>query len=329
MFTRRGWLKATAGASVGMSILPAACRMTDGDASPLTGAEPTSPQGVLMRAIPSTGEEIPVVGLGSSASFQRMAAGDDDSGVRAVLQSLFDGGGTVFDTAPSYGPSEAIAGQLVQDMGTAEQVFWATKLNVVPRGQQSADPAAARAQLERSFERLGQPVIDLIQVHNLADPPTQLGLLRELKAEGRVRYIGITSTRRSRYPILADVMRNEPLDFIGIDYAVDSRAVEETILPLAAERGIGVLVYLPFGRRRLWSRVDGVDLPSWAADFDAQTWAQFFIKFTLAHPTVTCVTPATSSAEHMTDNVAGGMGRLPDPDQVARMIEVVNALPEA
>src|SRR5690606_20705177 len=143
------------------------------------------------------------------------------------------------------------------------------KVNVAGRGGTPADPAAARAQIDASFEKLKKPVIDLIQVHNLGDVPTQLGVLKDIKAEGRVRYIGVTTTSERQYPELLDIMRNEPLDFIGIDYAVDNREVENEVLPLAAERKIGVLVYAPFGRTRLWARVDGRELPDWAAEFDA------------------------------------------------------------
>ncbi len=181
-------------------------------------------------------------------------------------------------------------------VGLAGKLFWATKVNVAPRGGGPADPAAARAQIEESFRRAGTETIDLIQVHNLGDVPVQLGILKELKAAKRVRYIGVTSTSKEQYGELARVMRAEPLDFIGVDYAVDNRSVEETILPLAVERGIAVMVYVPFGRTRLFQRVGDRPLPGWAAEFDAASWAQFFIKFVLGHPAVTVVTPATSKA---------------------------------
>ena len=193
----------------------------------------------------------------------------------------------------------------------------------------SADAEAARAQIATSFKRIGTPTIDLIQVHNLADIPTQLGILKELKEEGRVRYIGTTSTNSDSYDYLAEVMRNEPLDFIGVDYAVDNRESAQTILPLAQERGIAVLVYLPFGRTRLWNRVEGKELPEWAGDFDASSWAQFFLKFVAAHPAVTAITPATSKPHHMLDNIGGAVGRLPDKATQQRMIEYVDTLPMA
>ena len=283
----------------------------------------------MARAIPGTDETIPVVGLGSSATFSRVARSEDVSAIRNVLQTFVDNGGTVFDTAPGYGASEQVAGDVANELGIQNRIFWATKVNVAGRGGGGADPAAARAQIQRSFDRFQLPVIDLIQVHNLGDPPTQLGILEEEKAAGRVRYIGITSTSERRYPDLAAVMRNEPIDFIGVDYAVDNRASADMILPLAQELGIGVLVYAPFGRTRLWNRVSGRDVPEWAGEFDAHSWAQFFLKFVVAHPAVTCVTPATSRPEHMIDNLGGGMGGLPDESQLERMVQLVEDLPPA
>ena len=284
--------------------------------------------------MPSTGEQLPIVGLGSSATFQSLAReaeeGGDTTRLEGVLQTFVDGGGSVFDTAPSYGrgTSEKVAGRIAQQLGIEDDIFWATKVNVARRGG-SADPDAARAQIERSFEYFGVSTIDLIQVHNLGDPPVQVGILEELKAAGRVRYIGITSTSKSQYPDLLQAMRDYPLDFIGIDYAVDNTSAAEEILPLAAERDIGVLVYVPFGRSRLWSRVGDREVPEWASEFDARSWAQFFIKFAAAHPAVTVVTPATSRPEHMEDNLGAAFGRLPDADQQQRMIEFVDALPPA
>ena len=282
---------------------------------------------LIKRAIPKTGEKLPIVGLGSSASFRRAADSGDVGVVRDVIRTLLDNGGTVFDTAPSYGASEKVAGQVVQDLGATDKVFWATKLNVVPRGGKSADPDEARAQAERSFSYIGKDPIDLIQVHNLQDVPTQIGILRDLKARGRLRYIGVTYTGESRYPDLVDVMRREPIDFIGVDYAVDNRNAATEVFPVAQDRGIAVLVYLPFGRTRLWNRVAGRELPPWAAEIGIESWAQFFIKYAAANPVVTAVTPATSNVEHMLDDLAGGIGELPDAAMQIRMAEFVDALP--
>lgn len=316
MITRHDYLKYTSLAGAGLALQPGLLRAS------LSGP-------IITRAIPSSGEKLPIVGLGSSATFASTAGRDDITALRDVLSVLFENGGTVFDTAPSYGASEEVAGRIVQELGASKKVFWATKVNVAGRGGSSADPVAARAQIERSFKYAGKDPIDLIQVHNLADIPTQLGILKELKAEGRVRYIGTTSTSPDQYPDLVRVMRAEPLDFIGVDYAVDNRESAQTILPLAVERGIAVLVYLPFGRTRLFKRVDGVELPGWARDLGCETWAQFFIKFAAAHPAVTSVTPATSKASHMLDNLGSMVGDLPDTATQKRMIDFVDDLPSA
>ena len=315
MVNRREWIGLTAGAGAALALHPHLLRALQ--------------QGqMIQRAIPATGEMLPVIGLGSSATFSQVARSEETAALTEVIRTMVDQGARVFDTAPSYGASEQVAGDIANALGIADKIFWATKVNVVGRGGETADPAAARAQIEASFQKFRVPKIDLIQVHNLADVPTQLGLLKELKREGRIRYLGVTTTSDRQYAQLEEVMRNEPLDFIGLDYAIDNRNVEETILPLAIERKIGVLVYVPFGRTRLFQRVAGQDVPpEWARAFDATTWAQFFIKYVLGHPAVTVVTPATSQARHMADNIGGGIGRLPDEATRRRMAELVDALP--
>jgi aryl-alcohol dehydrogenase-like predicted oxidoreductase len=288
-------------------------------------------QPLIRRAVPKTGELLPAVGLGGANTFSDSARREEFDAIGAVLRALVDGGGTVFDTAAGYGASEEVSGQVAADMAIADRIWWATKVNVAGGrgGGSSADPAAVRAQIQRSFDRLRVPRLDLIQVHNMGDPPTQLGVLKELKAQGRIRYLGITTTSENQYSALANVMRSEPLDFIGIDYAVDNRTPEEVIFPLALERGIGVLVYLPFGRSRMWARIGDRPLPDWAGEFDAHTWAQLMLKFVIAHPAVTVACPGTSDAEHMADNLGGGRGRLPNADQIDRMIRLVESLPTA
>jgi aryl-alcohol dehydrogenase-like predicted oxidoreductase len=285
-------------------------------------------QPLMTRPIPSTGERIPVIGLGSSATFSQVARGEDVTALREVLKTLLDNGGTLFDTAPGYGASEEVAGRLVREMRWADRLFWATKVNVAGRGG-SADPAVARAQIETSFTRVGKAKIDLIQVHNLGDVPTQLPILREFKERGRIRYLGVTTTFDQQYADLIRIMRNEPLDFIGVDYAIDGREVEREILPLAQERKIAVLAYAPFGRTRLFRRVSTRPLPEWAAEFDAKTWGQFFLKWVLGHPAITTVTPATSQAKNMLDNIGGGIGRVPDQAMRTRMAAFIDALPAA
>lgn len=315
MLSRRKYLGNSMLAGLALSLPPGLARAFEGD--------------IITRAIPSTGERLPIIGLGSSATFRSVAQSGDVSSLKDVLATLFDNGGTVFDTAPAYGSSEQVAGRLVQELGAIGKVFWATKLNVAPYGGGSADPQAARAQIDRSFDCIGKEPIDLIQVHNLGDVATQLAILKELKAAGRIRYTGVTFTGADRYPDLAQVMRKEPLDFIGVDYAVDSTEAAKQILPLAQDRGIAVLVYLPFGRSRLWRRVRGQKLPAWAAEFDAVTWGQFFLKYCASHPVVTAITPATSKAKNMLDNIGAAYGRLPDEAMRRRMEQLVETLPSA
>ena len=282
---------------------------------------------LIRRATPKSGEELPVVGLGSSATFRQVAGSEDISALQSVLETMFDNGGTVFDTAPGYGASEEVAGQIVQDTGNTAKVFWASKVNVAGRGGGSADPLKAREQLERSFEHIGKDPIDLIQVHNLADLQTQMPIIEELKEDGRLRYIGTTSTRTNNYPILEQAMRDYPLDFIGVDYAIDNRVSAERILPLAQELGIATLIYVPFGRSRLFSRVSGAELPEWASDFGIDSWGKFFLKYIISHPAVTCVTPATSKPKNMLDNIGAAYGELPDAATRKKMEAFIDALP--
>ena len=312
--TRRECLQRMAGAGAMLAFDPRAALAQAGN------------RNLITRAIPSTGERLPLVGLGSSATFAQVARGEDATALRAVLGRMVELGGTVFDTAPAYGASEEVAGRIAQELGIAKRLFWATKLNVA-RGADTADPAAARRQVETSFRRIGRPVIDLIQVHNMRDVRTQLPILREYKEKGRVRYIGVTTTFEGDYEALVQTMRKEPIDFIGTDYAIDERHAEKTILPLARDKGIAVLVYAPFGRTRLWARVKGRQVPDWAREFDAGSWAQFFLKYVASHPAVTAITPATSRPENMADNMGGAMGRLPDEAARKRMIETVEGLP--
>ena len=312
---RRDWLRLSLGGSLALALPAALAR-----------------DGLATGTIPSSGEKIPVIGLGSSATFSQAArnAGDEDARALAeVLEALVQRGGTVFDTAPGYGASEAVAGRIARDRKLADRLFWATKLNVAPRGGGRADPAEARAQLQASFERVGRRTLDLIQVHNMGDVATQLPLLRELKDAGRIRYLGVTTTFEPQYPELIETMKREPLDFIGIDYAIDNRDVEETILPLARERGIAVLAYAPFGRTRLFRRVGERPLPEWAVDFDVASWAQFFLKFVVSHPAITAATPATSRVANLVDNLAAASGRMPDEAARRRMAAFIDTLPAA
>ncbi len=315
MLTRRQYLAHSANACAALALAPQLLRAQGAGAT-------------VTRPIPKSGERIPIVGLGSSATFSQVAGQEDVDAVRSVLQTMLEHGGTVFDTAPGYGASEEFAARVVNDLGMRDKLFWATKLNVAGRGT-AADPTRARAQVETSLERLGRDKIDLVQVHNVADMATQFPILQEFKTQGRVRYIGTTSTFKPQYEALEQLMKDEPFDFIGIDYAVDNQSAEERIFPLAEDKGIAVMVYMPFGRTRLWQRVEGHEVPAWAGEFGATTWAQFFLKFAASHPAVTVVTPATSRPQHMIDNMTAAKGRLPDTAERQRMVDFIAALPSA
>jgi aryl-alcohol dehydrogenase-like predicted oxidoreductase len=275
------------------------------------------------RSIPSSGERLPVIGLGSSASFEESANRGDLQGLTQVLKLMIDQGAKVFDTAPSYGASEAAAGRIAKELGIAEKVFWATKTEL---SYGSDDVASARAQVQESLRKLEVKKLDLVQVHNLANLQTKLAVLKDLKRQGLIRYLGVTTTFRGQYSELANCMRDERLDFIGIDYAIDDREVEKRILPLAIDRGTAVLGYVPFGRSNLFKRVGRTSVPEWAQEAGMKTWAQFFLKFVIGHPAITVVTPATSQPIHMLENLSGGIGPFPDEPMRKRMIAVIDNL---
>jgi aryl-alcohol dehydrogenase-like predicted oxidoreductase len=271
-----------------------------------------APAPLLMRAIPSSGERIPAVGLGTAAVFSN----DDDATRRAaaeVVRALVDAGGRVIDTASTYGDAEAVLGKVIGAAHLRDKVFIATKL-------ESPD----EAELARSLKRLATPKVDLLQLHNVRDSGQSLARFRAWKAAGTCRYIGITSTYRSDYDALEAVLRRDKPDFVQIDYSLDNRLAEERILPLAAEVKAGVLTALPFGRGRLFRAVRGEALPDWAKAF-ADTWAQFFLKFLLADARITAVIPGTSNAAHMVDNLGAMRGRLPGADERKRMVALLGS----
>ncbi|MEN8711039.1 MAG: aldo/keto reductase, partial [Arenicellales bacterium] len=260
---------------------------------------------MLKKKIPSSGEKIPVIGMGSSRTFD---AGDSQQArvnLTKVLQTFFDLGGTVIDTSPMYGSSEQVLGDLLVNVKNKQSLFMATK--VWTQGREEGI-----AQMQQSMALLRRPVIDLIQIHNLLDWKVHWKTLKEWKQQGKVRYIGITTHRGYDHDQLAYVMENYPIDFIQFSYSIANRKAEQRILPLAAERGIATMVNRPFQRGDLFRSVKGKDLPAWAADIDCNSWGQFFLKFVVSHPAVTCTIPATSKVHHMRDNVGAGFGRMPD-----------------
>jgi diketogulonate reductase-like aldo/keto reductase len=257
------------------------------------------------RRIPASGETIPVIGLGTSRTFD---VGSDAAARDALLPALrefFSQGGTVIDSSPMYGSAEAVTGYLLSRLSPETRPFIATKV-------WTTGDAAGREQMQASAEHLGVEKIDLMQVHNLQDWRTHLATLREWKAAGRIRYIGITTSRAAQYKEFEAVMRTEALDFVQLNYSAGEREAEDILLPLARERGMAVLVNRPFMRGDLFKRVRGKPLPAFAADYQCASWGQLFLTFALSHPAVSCLIPATSSLRHMADNMAAGFGREPD-----------------
>ena len=277
---------------------------------------------IASRAIPSSGEMLPLIGLGTAIVFDIGEDAAQRAERRAVLQTLLDGGGRLVDTAPSYGRAESVVGELLGELGAKEKAFVATKVRVAERD-------AAEAEMRRSRERLRTTRFDLMQLHNVgasdAQTAAQLALLREWKAQGICRYVGITHYLDHAHDRLIEVMRREKPDFIQVNYSLADRGVEQRLLPAARDSGTAVLINLPFGRGKLFSAVRGRALPAWAAEFDAASWGQFFLKYLLADEAVSCVIPGTDKPDYMVDNLGAGRGRLPDAALRKRMIEFFEA----
>jgi aryl-alcohol dehydrogenase-like predicted oxidoreductase len=274
-------------------------------------AQPAS--SLITRPIPSTGEPLPAVGLGTAAVFDS-ADNTALQNARAVVRALIDDGGKLIDTASTYGDAERILGDVIGPTGWRGKLFIATKLE-----------AADVEELKRSLNRLQTAKLDLLQLHNVRNPQQSLGAFRDWKAQGVCRYIGITSTSHGTFAALEAILQREKPDFVQIDYSIDDREAEQRILPVAAEVKAGVLTALPFGRGRLFRAVRGRSLPDWAQGF-AGSWAQFFLKYLLGDPRVTAVIPGTANAGHMADNLAAMRGLLPDPDQRRQMTQFIETL---
>ncbi|MEF8699371.1 MAG: aldo/keto reductase [Candidatus Accumulibacter sp. UW26] len=297
---RRAALKAIAAGSVILA------RSTF--AAPATTAD----DGLLRRRIPSSGEPIAAVGLGTYDSFD--VADASQSALETVLTGFVALGGQLVDSSPMYGRAESVLGELAAKRGLRDRLFLATK--VWTRGR-----AEGIGQMARSLDRLQAKRLDLMQIHNLLDWRLHLPTLREWQQQGRIRYLGVTHYHASAYPELESLLRRERPDFVQFNYSMAEREAEQRLLPLAQELGIAVIINRPFAKASLFSRVRGKPLPEWAADFDCASWAQFFLKFILAQPAVTCTIPATSKLQHLQDNLAAGRGRLPDAQQRSTMIE--------
>ena len=277
-------------------------------------------QGALLaRPIPhGGGETLPVVGVGTSGVFEVGGSAQERAGPTGVVKALVAGGGTLIDTAPSYGEAETVIGDIVAANNLRSRVFIATKLEDYRRGGEAAEALGCLARLKTAK-------LDLLQLHNVRDPNQDMGGLNALKARALCRYTGITTTYEGEYGAAEAILRRAKPDFVEIDYAIDNREAEARVLPAARDVGAGVLVALPFGRGRLFRTALGKTLPDWAGEFDCTSWAQFFLKFILGHPAITAVIPGTDKAAHMTDNLGAGHGRMPDAAMRERMAKYVEA----
>lgn len=273
---------------------------------------------VLRRALPG-GETIPVVGLGTARVFDVEATPENLASRGAVLKALYAGGGTVIDTAPSYGNAEVTVGRLLADLGTRDRTWLATKVRSHGRD-------AGIAEMQESFQKLRTDKVELMQVHNLRDTDTQLATLAAWKKEGKIRYTGVTHFRASAQDQLAEYAASGKVDVIQVNYSIDTRDAEKRLLRVCQDKGVAVMCNLPFGRNRLFRKVRGKTLPDWAAEFDCASWGQFFLKYLLGDPAVTCVIPGTSKARHMTDNLGAARGRLPDAAMRKRMVALIESL---
>ncbi|MDX1575189.1 MAG: aldo/keto reductase [Kiloniellales bacterium] len=274
---------------------------------------------MLTKAIPGSGERLPVIGMGSWLTFD---VHDDQAARerrRAVLQAFFEGGGAIIDSSPMYGSSQEVIGYCLARLTNDEALFSATKVWTLFQSR-------GVRQMNESERLWGVERFDLMQIHNLLDWEAHLETLVEWKAQGRVRYIGITTSHGRRHGEFEEIMAREPIDFVQLTYNVLDRKAEERLLPLAAERGLGVIVNRPFRRGALFRYFEREPLPDWVRDFDCANWAQFFLKFIVSHPAITCAIPATSRVDHMRENMGAAVGRLPDPDQRESMIRYVESL---
>jgi aryl-alcohol dehydrogenase-like predicted oxidoreductase len=298
LVTRRQAVKTGAAAVAGLAVAPAL----------IARAQQASTLPLITKPIPSTGEPLPVIGVGTNA--YSVETPEEMAPLKEVLERMPELGGTVVDTARVYGRSEQVIGELVEQIGNRDSLFLATKTPI--RG----DVSDTEAVMDVSFRALRTDRIDLMQVHNMNGLAELIPAFERAKEAGRIRYIGLSTSTDDQYDEMLVAMRTYPLDFIQVDYSIDNRSAADRVLPLAEERGIGVLINVPFGGRRnaagLFSRVSNLDLPDWAAEFDATSWAQVFLKYVVSHPAINATIPGMTQLRHLLDNQAAGRGRLPD-----------------
>lgn len=269
---------------------------------------------LITRPVPSTGEKLPVIGVGTNAFGVSDPA--EVAARREVLEELAKLGGSVVDTAQAYGTSETVIGAQLKSLGNRQKIFLATKTPL------AGDVANAKETIEKSFRTLQTDKIDLLQIHNVYGVDELLPALLDLKKAGRIRYVGITTSQDNQYPELMDAMKKHPFDFVQVDYSIDNRTAEDGVFPIAVDKGMAVLVNMPLGGRRggnLMAKTAGRELPKWASEIDVTSWAQFFLKYDVSHPAVTVAIPGTTKRSHLEDNQRAGRGRLPDAAMRKRM----------
>lgn len=278
-------------------------------------------QPLLQKKIPSSGESIPIIGIGTARRYEEIKSDAEKAPLRETIRQFQALGGKVIDSSPSYGTAEAVVGELVDGLKIRDSLFLATKVSLRNVGREEGVK-----QIEESFKKYRTGKLDLIAVHNLRDTDTQLRTLREMKQAGRVRYVGITTSFDNQYGEFEQTMKKETLDFIQVDYALDNRDAGERIIPLAGDRGMAVMINLPFGRGRLFNAVQGKKLPEWASEFDCQSWAQFFLKYIVSHPAITCAVPGMAQAKYVVDNLGAARGRLPDAATRRKMEQFIESV---
>ncbi len=309
MIKRRQVLQLGAGLFVGQALWR-------GGEALAAGAEGSA---VIQRPIPSSGELLPVIGMGTSRTFDAPADAASMAPLQEVMQAFLAGGGTVIDSSPMYGNAESRVGDLLRAMPSRPPVFAATKVWTTGREE-------GIAQMEESARRMAVERFDLIAVHNLLDWRTQLTTLKQWKAEGKVRYIGITTSHGRDHDQFLQVMREEPLDFVQFSYNIEDRVAEKKLLPLARDRGIATMINRPYQRGSLFAKSRNTALPAFARDLGCASWGQFYLKFILANPAVTCIIPASSKVKHMQDNMGANVGPVPDAAQRDEMLRFYQSL---
>lgn len=274
---------------------------------------------LIQKKIPSSGEAIPIIGIGTARRYEEVTNDAEKAPLRETIRQFQALGGKVIDSSPSYGTAEAVVGELVEGLKIRDSLFLATKVSLRNVGREEGIK-----QIEESFKKYRTNKLDLIAVHNLRDTDTQLRALREFKQAGRIRYVGITTSFDNQYGEFEQTMKKETLDFIQVDYALDNRDAGARIIPLAGDRGMAVMINLPFGRGRLFNAVQGKKLPEWASEFDCESWAQFFLKYIVSHPAVTCAVPGMAQAKYVIDNLGAARGRLPGAVMRRRMEQFID-----